>query len=280
MSKFLGKVALVTGGTKGIGLATSRLLADQGAHVIVCARNQISLPQKLDFVKCDVTKTEDVKRMFETIESRYGKLDFAFNNAGNISTGDHFLETSTDAYDSMFDVCVKGTIQCMQEEIKLMLKNSIPEESESKGVMVNNIEIVGLEAGAAALYTSAKHALVGVTKTISREFAPQGIRINAVCPGFIDSGVTNTYFNSAETKQFFTDLSDFIPKKRVGKPEDVAKIVSFLLSTDSEYMHGSMVVCDGGFTSKSSALAFWEESKSKLLNAEKDPGLVEKMLFN
>lgn len=275
MSKFLGKVALVTGGTKGIGLATSRLLADQGAHVIVCARNQTLLPEKLDFVKCDVTKKEDVKRMFETIESRYGKLDFAFNNAGNISTGDHFLETSTDAYDSLFDVYVKGTIQCMQEEIKLMLKNSISEESESKGVMVNNIEIVGLEAGAAALYTSAKHALVGVTKTISREFAPQGIRINAVCPGFIDSGVTKTYF-STQKKEFFTNLSDFIPKKRIGRPEDVAKIVSFLLSTDSEYMHGSMLVCDGGFSSKSSALAFWEDSKSKLLNAEKDPGLLEK----
>jgi len=259
MLKFSGKVALVTGGTKGIGSAAACLLADQGAQVIVCARNHISIPKKLDFVKCDVTQKEDVKRMFEIIESRYGRLDFAFNNAGNVFNGD-FLETPIDAYDSLFDVHVKGTIQCMQEEIKLMLKNSAPKDSESKGVIVNNIEIVGLEAGAAALYTSAKHALVGLTKTISREFAPQGIRVNAVCPGFIDSGVTNTYFSSTETQQFFTDLSNFIPKKRIGKPEDVAKIVSFLMSTDSEYMHGSMVVCDGGFTSKTPALAFWEST--------------------
>jgi len=257
MSKFSGKVALVTGGTKGIGLATACLLADQGAQVIVCARNKGLLPKKLDFVKCDVTRKEDVKRMFEVIESRYGKLDFAFNNAGHVFDKP-FLNTSTDAYDSLFDVHVKGTVQCMQEEIRLMLKNKIPGDSESRGVIVNNLEIVGLQAGAAALYTSAKHALVGLTKTISREFAPQGIRINAVCPGFIDSGVTNTWLTTKKSQTFHADLSNFIPKKRLGKPEDVSKVVSFLLSTDSEYMHGSMVVCDGGFTSKTPALAFWK----------------------
>lgn len=261
MLKFSGKVALVTGGTKGIGSATACLLAEQGARGIVCARNKISLPKKLDFVKCDVTQKEDVQQMFETIESRYGKLDFAFNNAGSIFNG-NFSDTPIDAYDSMFDVHVKGTMHCMQEETKLMLKNSVPEDSESRGVIVNNLEIVGLEAGADALYTSAKHALVGLTKTISREFAPQGIRINAVCPGFIDSGVTNTCFTSTEKPDFFTNLSNFIPKKRIGRPDDVAKVVSFLLSPDSEYMHGSMVVCDGGFTSKTPALAFWE-SKSE-----------------
>jgi len=263
MSKFSGKVALVTGGTKGIGLATACLLADQGAQVIVCARNRRPVPKKLVFVKCDVTQKEDVKRMFEIVESRYGKLDFAFNNAGNVFNGP-FLETSTDAYDSLFDVHVKGTMQCMQEAIKLMLKNPISENSESRGVIVNNLEIVGLQAGGAALYTSAKHALVGLTKTISREFAPQGIRINAVCPGFIASGVTNTWGASAESQNFFANLSNFIPKKRIGKPEDVAKVVSFLFSTDSEYMHGSMVVCDGGFTSKTPALAFWKKTSSKL----------------
>jgi len=259
MLKFSGKVALVTGGSSGIGLATACLLADQGAKVIVCARNERSIPTELDFVKCDVTREEDVKQMFEIIASRYGKLDFAFNNVGHVFDAP-FLDTPIDACDALFDVNVRSTMQCMQEEIRLMLRNPTMADSESKGVIVNNIEIVGLHAGVASLYTASKHGLVGLTKTVSREFAPQGIRINGVCPGFINSGLTNSWVASGKSGSFFEDLSNFIPKRRIGTPKDVSKVVSFLFSTDSEYMHGSMVVCDGGFSSKSPAVSFYQPS--------------------
>ncbi len=252
MKQFEGKVAIITGGTSGIGEATAEAFAKEGAKVVVTGRrhdkgNEVA--QKINgnggeaiFVSTDIQKAEDVRSMVLKTTEKFGRLDYAINNAGIEQYFKPLVEQSEKAYDLVMNTNVKGVWMSMKEEIPAMI--------ESGGGAIVNVSSVFGVVGAAfgPLYAASKHAVIGLTKSIALEFAQQGVRVNAILPGGIETPMIDRYTQGNEKAQkFFESLH---PVGRVGKPHEIADACVFLCSDKSSFMTGSSITIDGGFTAQ------------------------------
>jgi 3-oxoacyl-[acyl-carrier protein] reductase len=239
-----GKIALVTGAAQGIGRAIALLLAQKGADIVISdinlekaeemAKEIEALGRKAMAIKVDVANTNDVERMVEAILERFGQIDILVNNAG-IARDKLILRMTEEDWDSVLNVNLKGTFNCTKAVIKHMSK-------QRKGKIVNIASVVG-EMGnvGQANYSASKAGVIGFTKTIAREFAQRGINVNAIAPGYIETPMTE-----ALTEKVKEGLRRMIPMERLGRPDDVAQAVLFLVSEASSYITGQVLNVNGG----------------------------------
>jgi NAD(P)-dependent dehydrogenase (short-subunit alcohol dehydrogenase family) len=246
-----GKVALVTGGGGGIGRATALAFAREGARVAVAdfaadtARDTVALINDASgqaiTLTGDVTRAKDVRAMIGDIIAAYGRLDCAFNNAGIApyqvnAVGQKTADWSEESFDRMIAVNLKGVWLCMKEEIRQM-------QGQGGGAIVNTASIaglIGLETSSA--YVAAKHGVIGLTKTAALEYAETQIRVNAVCPGFIETRMTE----SAMQRRGEQIIAN-IPFHRLGQPGEIAEMVVWLCSERASYVTGAAYNVDGGW---------------------------------
>jgi 3-oxoacyl-[acyl-carrier protein] reductase len=242
--KLTGRVALVTGAAQGIGKAVALLLARNGADIIVSdinlekaeeTANEIkSIGRKALAVKGDVANWNDVERMVEVILEKFAKIDILVNNAG-ITRDKLILRMTEEDWDAVLDVNLKGTFHCTKAVVRHMAK-------QRSGKIVNIASVVGEMGNAGqANYSASKAGVIGLTKTIAREFAQRGININAIAPGYIETPMTEALPEKAKE-----ELKKLIPMERLGKPEDVAEAVLFLVSEESSYVTGQVLNVNGG----------------------------------
>ena len=249
---FAGKVALVTGGNSGIGAATVKRLAECGACVVVTGRRYDEgrlLVCEIErsggsaaFIQADLSQTEQVKRIVPFTTQTFGRLDFAFNNAG-ISGGTGLLTDQTEEiFDHVFAVNVKAMFLLLQDEVKQMIAQG------QGGSIVNSASVGGLLATpAAGPYVASKHAVLGLTKTAAIECGRYGIRVNAVSPGAIRTEMLLDVFGSQAA---LNRLSAVHPIGRIGRPEEIADAVAWLFSDRSSYYTGQSLTLDGGLTAQ------------------------------
>lgn len=247
--KLNGKVALVTGGTSGIGKATAMAFTRAGAKVVLTGRREkegaqvVAEIKKLGrdaaFVRADVAKDADVKAMVDFTVDKYGRLDVAFNNAGVEWKGP--LEKATEAeYRRIFDINVWGVLNSMRHEIPVMLKNG-------GGAIVNTSSGAGhVGLPEVSVYVASKHAVEGLTKSVALEFARRNIRINAVAPGVIATEMFDR-FAGDELREQITSIT---PVGRVGAAEEIAAAVLYLCSDDAKFTIGTSLVVDGGYVAQ------------------------------
>ena len=240
LARFSGKVAVVTGGASGIGAAIAARLAGEGAHVLVADRNApAALPDGARFRQCDVTNTDQVGQALAEAVSAWGRLDILVNNAG---VGALAMAEDTDEalWDHVFAVNTRAVFLCCRAAIPLMRANS----AGSGGAIVNIASISGLlgDYGMSA-YNASKGAVVNLTRSLALETAQYGIRVNAVCPGLIDTPMSAPGLQRQEDLDFWLER---IPLGRRGKPEEMASVVAFLASDDASYVTGANLAADGG----------------------------------
>jgi NAD(P)-dependent dehydrogenase (short-subunit alcohol dehydrogenase family) len=243
---FSGKVALVTGGTSGIGKTTAIEFARAGAKVVLTGRREkegaqvVAEIKKLGgeaaFVRADVAKDADVKRMVDFTIEKFGRLDIAFNNAGVEWKGP--INQATEAeYRRIFDVNVWGVLNSMRHEIPVMLKNG-------GGAIVNTSSVAGhVGLAQVSVYIASKHAVEGLTKSVALEFAKQNIRINAIAPGVIATEMWDRFAGDEMRDQ----VTSIIPVARIGASEEIAAAVLYLCSDNAKFTTGTSLVVDGGF---------------------------------
>src|SRR5438874_1052850 len=248
---FSGKVALVTGGTSGIGKATAIEFARAGAKVVLTGRREKEGAQvvaeikkfggQAAFVRADVAKNADVKAMVDFTVDKFGRLDIAFNNAGVEWKGP--LDQATEAeYRRIFDINVWGVLNSMRHEIPVMLKNG-------GGAIVNNSSVAGhVGLGEVSVYIASKHAVEGLTKSVALEFAKQNIRINAVAPGVIATDMLDRF--AGKESEMRDSLTSIIPVGRIGAGEEIAAAVLYLCSDDAKFTTGTSLVVDGGYVAQ------------------------------
>lgn len=242
--KLKGKVALVTGAAQGIGKAVSLLLARNGADIVVSdinfekaeetAKEIESIGSKALAIKVNVAHLEEVEQMVETILEKFGKIDILINNAG-ITRDKLILRMTEEDWDMVLDVNLKGTFNCTKAVVRYMAK-------QRSGKIVNIASVVGEMGNAGQVnYSASKAGVIGLTKTIAREFAQRGINVNAIAPGYIETPMTD-----ALPEKVKEELKRLIPMERLGKPEDVAEAVLFLVSDASSYITGQVLNVNGG----------------------------------
>ena len=249
-NQFEGKVALVTGGSFGIGRSTAIAFAQKGAKVVIAdwvedneTLNAVkALGGEAIFIKCDVSKTEDVKAMVEKTISTCGRLDYAFNNAGIEGAMAATHDCTEENFDKTIGVNLKGIWLCMKYEIPQMLK-------QGKGVIINCASIAGL-VGFPGLpaYVASKHGVIGLTKTSALECAKLGIRVNAVCPGAIKTPMIDRI--TGKKKEAEDQFAAMEPIGRMGEPEEVAKAVLWLCSDEASFVTGLAMAVDGGWVAQ------------------------------
>lgn len=252
MKEFHGKVALVTGGTSGIGRAAAVAFAREGAKVVVAGRRAAEGEETVRlireqggeglFVATDVSQESQVKNLLGRTVERFGRLDCAFNNAGVEQVPTPFLKQTVEIFDQVMNVNVKGVWLSMQHEIPELLKSG-------GGAIVNTSSIAGVVGfGGAEIYIASKHAVVGLTKSVAVEFGKQGIRVNAVLPAAIETDMYDRFVgDKAETRAAFTALH---PIGRIGTPQEVAEAVVWLCSGKSSFVTGHCLLVDGGYTAQ------------------------------
>src|SRR5512139_116712 len=242
--KLKGKVALVTGAAQGIGKAVALLLARNGADILVSdinlekaeetAREVEGLGQRALVVKTNVAEANDVEKMVQTALERFGRIDILVNNAG-ITRDKLLLRMSDEDWDAVLGVNLKGTFLCTRAVIRPMAK-------QKSGKIVSIASVVGAMGNAGqANYGASKAGVIGFTKTVAREYAVRGINVNAIAPGYIETPMTEALPDKAKE-----ELKRLIPMDRLGKPEDVAEAVLFLVSEASTYITGQVLHVNGG----------------------------------
>ena len=247
--QFEGKVALVTGGNSGIGRSAAIKFAERGARVVIAARRAEqgeAVAQEIRdaggdaiFVQTDITRANDIEAMVAKAVDTYGNLDVAFNNAGLLSGRSPTHEIDEDSWEPVMAVNLKGVWLCMKHEIKQMMLQ------DSSGAIVNDSAgggVTGVPNRAA--YVASKHGVVGLTKTAALEYGQMGIRVNAVCPGLIETPMTEGFYSDPER---LGRITSSIPIGRVGTPEEVAEAVVWLCSDAASYVTGVAMPVDGGF---------------------------------
>ncbi|WP_041544629.1 SDR family NAD(P)-dependent oxidoreductase [Oceanobacillus iheyensis] len=245
MMKLQDKVAVITGGVSGIGAATAKLFASEGAKLILVDMNEekgASIEAELKsqgseaiFIKADVTNEEQVKNIYTTAIDTFGKVDILFNNAG-IGAVKPTEELTYAEWRKTVEVDLDGVFLVAQAAIKEFLK-------AGSGVIVNTASMYGwVGSPGSAAYNAAKAGVVNLTRSLGLEYAARNIRVNALCPGFIDTAILGDSDREA--------LINTTPMNRLGKSEEMAKAVLFMASDDSSFMTGNSLIVDGGYTAQ------------------------------
>jgi NAD(P)-dependent dehydrogenase (short-subunit alcohol dehydrogenase family) len=243
------KVAIVTGGTSGIGRDTAVLFAKEGAKVVVAGRRQAEGEETVDliraaggdgiFVQTDVSKTTDVQGLVQKTIERFGRLDIGFNNAGIEGNWIPIAEQPEEDFDRTIAINLKGVWLCLKYEIQQMLKQG------GGGAIVNMSSVAGFIGSAgAATYCATKHGVIALTKGAALETATKGIRVNAICPAVIETPMGERLFGAPEARKFSLGLH---PIGRFGQPMEVAEAVLWMCSDRASFMTGQSLVLDGGF---------------------------------
>jgi NAD(P)-dependent dehydrogenase (short-subunit alcohol dehydrogenase family) len=251
MKTLQDKVALITGGTTGIGRATAIAFARQGAKVVVSGRRPKEGEETVKLIKeaggtgvflaADVSKAADVKNLVERTVATYGRLDIAFNNAGvESSVMAPTADQDDDDFDKVFAINVKGVYLSMKYQIPAMLKTG-------GGSIINTSSVAGvIGMPGAGPYVASKHAVIGLTKNAALEYAKLGIRVNAVAPAAIETPMLDRFTESVP-RDLLTSLH---PIGRLGKPEEIADAAVWLASSQSSFVTGQTIAVDGGFTAQ------------------------------
>lgn len=255
MKRMQDKVIIVTGASSGLGAATAKQLAAEGAKVVLAARRRdkgLAVQREIEaaggdacFVPADVTKTADVKAIVATALARFGGLDGAFNNAGVTGGAMTALADVDEAHwDEAMTTNLRAVFVCMKYQIPEMLKRG-------GGSIVNMASMYGLKAGdlGNAPYCASKFGVVGLSKTAAIDYAERGIRVNAICPGFIHSEMVDPYLE-AEPAIMARTVSRHNGTGQVGDPGDIADAVTWLLCAQSKFVNGTTLAVNGGETSK------------------------------
>jgi NAD(P)-dependent dehydrogenase (short-subunit alcohol dehydrogenase family) len=246
MNKFAGKVALVTGGSSGIGRATAIKFGQRGAKVVVAARREKEGNETVDmikraggegtFVQTDVRIASQVENMVNQTVKKYGRLDIAFNNAGVGGIMARLIRTTEEVFDEVVDTNFKGVWLSMKYEIPVMLK-------QGGGIIINNSSIAGVStAERLSVYSGSKHAVVGLSNAAAHEYGGDNIRIVAICPGWIKTRMTE----ELRASKYADAFRDSIPLKRWGEPEEVADMVIWLASDAASFVTGGAFTISGG----------------------------------
>ena len=252
MADFDGKVALVTGGGVGIGRATALAFAREGAKVVIGNRNVESGDEVVNaiqaaggeasFLRTDVESEGDIKALVDHAVSTYGRLDVAFNNAGIEGLVAPLVDQTDDNFRSVMNINVRGVWLSMKYQIPEMLKTG-------GGAIVNNSSVAGLIGfGGIGIYSASKHAVMGLTKVAALEYSAQGVRVNAVNPGVIDTSMVDRLADSLQTEK--ESLGALHPIGRIGYPDEVANAVLWLCSEKASFVTGTAMPVDGGFTAQ------------------------------
>ena len=241
MGKLEGKVAIVTGASRGIGAAIVEALAAEGATVVACARSIESCAGAAMCQKVDVSDAAQVDACVKATIERFGRVDVLVNNAG--VTKDGLLMRMSDAdWDQVLDINLKGAFLFIRAVSRPMMKNKGADGASAGGVIVNIASVVGQTGNAGqANYSASKGGLIALTKTVAKELGSRNVRCNAVAPGFIESKMTDV-LPEAVKKAYM----DTMPLKRFGRADDVAKVVAWLASDDAAYVTGQVIGVNGG----------------------------------
>jgi len=242
------KVALITGGTSGIGRETAVLFAKEGAKVVITGRREPEGHETVAvvraaggdgiFVKGDVSKAADVQLFVQKTVEKFGRLDIAFNNAGIEGNWKPLIEQSEEDWDQVIDINLKGVWLSLKFELQQMLKQG------GGGTIVNMSSVAGLMGSAGAgVYIASKHGVIGLTRTAALEYAAKGIRVNAVCPAVIETAMADRAFGEPEVNKRVLAMH---PLGRFGKPMEIAEAVLWLCSDKSSFMTGQYITLDGG----------------------------------
>jgi NAD(P)-dependent dehydrogenase (short-subunit alcohol dehydrogenase family) len=242
------KSALVTGAASGIGRATARRLATAGANVAVVdvdvegGEETIEMIEEeggtAEFIETDVSQEDEVEAMVETIVDTFGSLDAAHNNAGIEGDNETTVEQTEENWNRVISTNLKGVWLCMKYEIPAMLKSD-------GGAIVNTSSISGQTGAGAAPYVASKHGILGLTRTAAVEHAQNGVRVNAICPGTVDTPVAERY--REKSPEEFEQFVQMHPMGRIGEPMEIAHAVTWLLSEEASFATGDMFQVDGGF---------------------------------
>jgi len=253
MAHMNDKVALITGASSGIGRATAELFAERGAKVVLAARREHQLATltgeigsrggSASFVVTDVAIARDVERMVAHAIETFGRLDYAVNNAGIEGKLAGITDLPEQEWDRVLDTNLKGTFLCLQCEARAMLA------AGHGGAIVNVGSVnsfLGFPTGSA--YVTSKHGLIGLTTSVSAELAPQGIRVNLVCPGFVDTAMHHRARGLLGDDLYDKVLIPRVHTRRAGRPDEIAQTIVFLCSDEASYISGTTLTPDGGFT--------------------------------
>jgi len=247
--KLSGRVAIVTGGSTGIGRAVALAIAREGGTLVIAARNADAGLETADlvraaggeasFVRTDVQQAADVEHLVHETVRFYGRLDCAVNNAGVEGEGVPLVETTEAQWDTLIGTNLKGVWLCLKYEIQQMLH-------QGSGSIVNMSSILGSVANRSSIYTASKHGVNGLTRAAALTYADRGIRVNAVCPGYIDTPmVIRAYANNPQAR---ADAISRHPIGRLGRPEEVAEAAVWMCTDDASFVTGHLMSVDGGYS--------------------------------
>ena len=244
--KLAGKISIITGAARGIGLATALKFAQEGAVVIVCDMDQAGVDQALARIRADkgealgfvvdVTKPAAIRAMVDAVMQKYGRVDVLVNNAGIVQDA-QLLKMSEVQFDKVIDVNLKGTYNCAKAVADIMVQ-------QGAGVILNASSVVGLYGNFGQTnYAASKFGVIGMVKTWARELGRKGVRANAVCPGFVETTILESI-----PEKVIEAIKSRVPLGRLAKPEEIASVYAFLASDEASYVNGAVIEVGGGAT--------------------------------
>ena len=233
------KIAVITGGGRGIGKATAQLFTNEGATVVIAEFDEVSGQSTANelgahFIKTDISNEESVNALFNFVSSKFGQLDILVNNAG-ILADSTLKKLDSDSFDAVINVNLRGVYLCGRAAADIMIE-------QGSGVILNASSVVAHHGNFGQTnYVASKAGVIGITKVWARELGKDGIRVNAVAPGFIQTNMT-----AGMPEKVVNMMGDKVPLKRWGQPEDVANAYTFLASDEASYITGAVLNVDGG----------------------------------